>query len=147
VKTHTTRAVALAALVACASWAAANGQPRQDSPQAPARTHTQNFKDMVLAECLATAYRESPGAARDAGSSVSALRDWTLYDLEQAPEAIKALISSYLDRNYRNPLAEPEAPGVRFDFLKCLDLYHSRELDAQARRLVIQPGQRGRRDK
>lgn len=146
-KNNAARSVALAALAVCSSWAAAHEQRPQESPQAPARTHAQNFKAMVLAECLATAYRDSPEAARDAGSSVSALRDWTLYDLEQAPDAIQALVSAHLSRNYHNPLAEPEAPGVRFDFLKCLDLYHSRELDAQARRLVIHPGQRARRGK
>lgn len=45
------------------------------SPQAGARTYAQNYKDMVLAECIATAYRNEPSAAMDAGSSASALMD------------------------------------------------------------------------
>ncbi|WP_218936571.1 T6SS amidase immunity protein Tai4 family protein, partial [Priestia megaterium] len=32
-----------------------------------------------------------------------------------------------------------EIRGVRFDLLKCLDLYHSDELDNQVERLVIDP--------
>lgn len=39
----------------------------------------------------------------------------------------------------RDPIVESEIKGVRFDFLKCLDLYHSKELDAQAKRFVINP--------
>jgi hypothetical protein len=110
-----------------------------DSPQAGARTYAQNFKDMVLASCLAKAYEKDPGAATDAGSSVSALRDWTYFDMEKSPEAVEALVDEFLARDYANPLVEAEIKGVRFDFLKCMDLYHSKELDKLVKRLVIHP--------
>lgn len=110
-----------------------------DSPQAGARTNAQNYKDMVLATCIANAYKGDKHAATDAGSSVSALRDWTEYDLEKAPDEIKRLVDEYLARDYQNPLVEAEIKGVRFDLLKCLDLYHSDELDSQVERLVIDP--------
>ncbi|URL57438.1 type VI secretion system amidase immunity protein Tai4 [Luteibacter flocculans] len=116
-------------------------------PEAGTRTHVQNYKDMVLATCIATAYKNDHGASMDAGSSVSALRDWTAYDLEKAPSATSTLVRGYLARDYRNPLAEDEAPGVRFDLLKCLDLYHSKALDDQAKALVIDPGQTSRDDR
>lgn len=109
------------------------------SPQAGARTYAQNYKDMVLAECIATAYRNEPSAAMDAGSSASALMDWTDFDLERNPDAGKSLVNRFLARDYRNPVVESEIKGVRFDFLKCLDLYHSQELDAQVKRFVINP--------
>ena len=109
------------------------------SPQAPERTHLQNYKDMVLATCVATAYRQNSAAASDAASTVSALRDWTEYDLHHAPDAMEQLVDSFLARDYRNPLAEAESPGQQFNLLKCLDLYHSSELDAQAKRLVMRP--------
>jgi hypothetical protein len=130
----------LAAFVSlfCLSAGAAKDDPRA-SPQAGARTYAQNYKDMVLATCMANAYKNDREAAIDAGSSVSALRDWTYYDLEKAPDAIEKLVEDYLARDYHNPLVESEIKGVRFDFLKCLDLYHSRELDAQVERLVIHP--------
>lgn len=110
-----------------------------DSPQAGARTYAQNYKDMVLATCIATAYTSDPDAARDAGSSVSALRDWAYYDLEKAPGEIKSLVEDFLKRDYSNPLVDSEIQGVRFDFLKCLDLYHSAELDKRVEHLVINP--------
>jgi hypothetical protein len=116
------------------------------SPQAGARTYAQNYKDMVLAMCLANAYKNDKNASIDVGSSVSALRDWTNYDLEKSPDAIKTLVDHYLARDYRNPLVESEIKGVSFDFLKCMDLYHSRELDAQVKRLVINPKHTYRQD-
>lgn len=116
------------------------------SPQAGARTYAQNYKDMVLATCIANAYKNDKGVAIDAGSSVSALRDWTSYDFEKSPDAVKALVDSYLARDYHNPLVEAEIKGVRFDLLKCLDLYHGRELDAQVKRLVINPKRTYRQD-
>lgn len=127
------------ALLACPMLSAHAPDHPIDSPQAGARTHAQNFKDMVLAGCLAKAYRHDPGAATDAGSSASALRDWTYYDMEQGPEAVEALVDDFLARDYANPLVEAEVEGVRFEFLKCMDLYHSKALDKQVKRLVIDP--------
>jgi hypothetical protein len=111
-------------------------------PQAPARTHAQNYKDMVLATCIAQAYRNDAGAAVDAGSSASALRDWTSFDLDDSPAAVKALVDAYLALDYRNPLVEAEVKGVQFDFLKCLDLYHSKALEALVERVVLDPSRR-----
>lgn len=116
------------------------------SPEAGARTYAQNYKDMVLAECLAIAYKNEPAVAKDIGSSVSALRDWSYYDLEQSPDAVKDLISRYLKRDYHNPLVEPEIKDVRFDFLKCMDLYHSQELTDLSKKLVINPDRTYRLD-
>ncbi len=117
-----------------------------NSPQAGARTYAQNYKDMVLAECVATAYKNAPAVNKDAGSSVSALRDWGYYDLEQSPDAVNELIERYLARDYHNPLVESEVKDVRFDFLKCLDLYHSKDLELLVKRLVINPDHSYRQD-
>lgn len=108
-------------------------------PQAVMRTYAQNYKDMVLATCLTRAYRNDTGVATDAGSSISALRDWTYFDMDQNPDAINSIVNSYLARDYSNLLVESEIKGVRFDFLKCMDLYHSKALDDLAKRLVIHP--------
>ncbi|BAX61910.1 type VI secretion system amidase immunity protein Tai4 [Burkholderia stabilis] len=109
------------------------------SPEAGSRTYIQNFKDMVLAECLATAYKQDPGASKDIGSSTSALRDWTYYDMERAPDVVRSLVAGYLARDYRNPIVESEVKDVKFDFLKCMDLYHGKALDTAARKLVLRP--------
>ncbi|TGN93369.1 type VI secretion system amidase immunity protein Tai4 [Burkholderia sp. USMB20] len=111
----------------------------QTSPGAGSRTYIQNFKDMALAQCLATAYRQESAVSKDIGSSTNALRDWTYYDLERAPDVVRALVAKYLARDYRNPVVESEIKDVKFDFLKCMDLYHGKELDAAAKRLVLRP--------
>lgn len=126
-----------AALAFC-SASAWSAQATQGGPEAGARTYAQNYKDMVLASCLADAYQNDK-AGNDIGSSYSALRDWTYFDMDQSTAPRADLIKKYLDRDYSNPLAEAEAKGIKFDFLKCLDLYHSDELDAQVKKYVIDP--------
>lgn len=133
-------------LMAGLSGASCAKDARITSPQASARTYAQNYKDMVLAICIANAYKSDADAATDAGSSVSALRDWTYYDMENSPDAIKSLVDKYLSRDYHNPLADAEVKGVRFDFLKCMDLYHSKELEAQVKQFVLKPNHSYRQD-
>lgn len=130
----------LALMVSTLSSLPAHASARDiTSPQAVTRTYAQNYKDMVLATCLTQAYRNDTSLATDAGSSISALRDWTYFDMDQSPDAVNSLVNSYLARDYSNPLVESEIKGVRFDFLKCMDLYHSKALDDLAKRLVIHP--------
>ncbi|WP_175921222.1 type VI secretion system amidase immunity protein Tai4 [Burkholderia latens] len=132
----------IAAALACIALQPAIGAAKdaaQASPEADSRTYIQNFKDMVLSACLATAYKQAPGVSKDIGSSTSALRDWSYYDMERAPDVIHALVEKYLARDYRNPVVESEVTGVKFDFLKCIDLYHGNELDAAAKQLVLRP--------
>ncbi|RMT88470.1 hypothetical protein ALP38_00994 [Pseudomonas amygdali pv. sesami] len=109
------------------------------SPEGMYRTHAQNYKDLVLATCIASAYRYNENVGIDAGSSITALRDWAHYDWEKSPEKLRELVGKYLARDYTNPLVESEIRGVRFDFLKCLDLYHSKELDVLTKNVVIDP--------
>jgi hypothetical protein len=117
-----------------------------NSPQAGSRSYLQNYKDMVLAECVATAYKNDSNAAVDAGSSVSALRDWSYYDFEQSIDKVTPLIKRYLARDYKNPLVESEIKNIQFNFLKCLDLYHSDDLEKLAKKVVINPKRSYRQD-
>ncbi|GKQ47172.1 type VI secretion system amidase immunity protein Tai4 [Pseudomonas syringae] len=109
------------------------------SPEGMYRTFEKNYKDMALATCITIAYKYDVNVGIDAGSSVSAMRDWTYYDMEQSPLAVKALVEKYLARDYTNPLAESQIKGIRFDLLKCLDMYHSKELDTLTKKLVTHP--------
>ncbi|QRR06912.1 hypothetical protein FPJ27_11085 [Burkholderia sp. MS455] len=52
---------------------------------------------------------------------------------------LDALVAKYRARDYRNPVVEVEVKGVKFDFLKCADLYHGKELDAAAKKHVLSP--------
>ncbi|KES11617.1 type VI secretion system amidase immunity protein Tai4 [Snodgrassella alvi] len=109
------------------------------SPEAPNRNFLKNYKDMVFATCIANAYKDDKHAAIDAGSSASALQDWIAYSIDNSIERQIVLVNSYLSRDYFNPLAETEVKGLKFDFLKCLDLYHSKELDRLGRDVISEP--------
>lgn len=128
---------ALTCFVLAASTVSASTRP--SSPEGMHRTHAQNYKDMVLATCIASAYKYSPTVGTDAGSSVTALREWANYDWEISPEKPREFVDDYLARDYTNPLTESEIKGVKFDLLKCLDLYHSKALEAQTKKVVINP--------
>lgn len=121
------------------------GQRRHLTAGGPTRTYAQNDKDMVLATCIANAYRNDKDATADAGSRERvAGRDRLRHGKEPGcgPVAGGPLSGAEL----ANPLAEAEVKGLRVDRLKCLDLYHSRELEALARQLVIHPGHTYRQD-
>ncbi len=120
--------------------------PHLGGPEAGGRSNASNYKDMVLADCIATAYQSAPKIAEDAGSSAGALVDWTLFDAEKAPPEIRALVKNYLARDYQNPLAESERPGIQFSLLKCFDLYHSKALAKQVKRYVGKPNRSFRQD-
>jgi hypothetical protein len=138
-------AVAIFGLVATALPSRAGGDERS-APQAPARSHAANYRDFALARCIATAYRADPYAAKDARTTAGALIEWTNHDLEAGDDALEALVQKYLARDYHNPVAEGETRDARFDLLKCLDLYHSGELETQVRRFVSRPTRSYRQD-
>jgi hypothetical protein len=104
-------------------------------PQASQRSPAQNYKDMVLVSCIARADRSGSEASKDANYSANAYLEWTLYDIEKSRESINFLIETYLKRDYKNPLVEYK--GINFNLLKCLDLYHSKELAAQVKQFVL----------
>lgn len=107
-----------------------------DTISAVNRTNAQNYKDRALAACIATAYKDSP-AGQDATITTSVFLEWTYFDLDKGNEATDRLVQTYLARDYSTPV-EGYA-GARFDLLKCLDMYHSKELDAQVAKVVKHP--------
>ncbi|UCV03708.1 type VI secretion system amidase immunity protein Tai4 [Dechloromonas denitrificans] len=121
-----------AALVLCSSLTATAA----DSITATGRTNAENYKDRALAGCIAEAYKGTP-AGEDAAITKSAFIEWTYYDDDRGDPATEQLVETYLRRDYRNPV-EGYA-GARFDLLKCIDMYHSPQLDAQVRQYVPKP--------
>lgn len=105
-----------------------------DEPEAVSRSYRENFRDMVLARCVARTYQADAAASADARSSANVLLEWTRYDAETATDAIPKLIEKYLARDYSNPLLEYR--DRRFSFLKCMDLYHGDELKNLEKQIV-----------
>jgi len=139
--------VLLIGLAACSANALDNASDKAkigDSPEAGSRTYAQNYKDMMLAGCIARAYEKDASASNDASSSADVMREWTQYDAENGSKPMDELIRHYLNRDYHHPFVEYK--GVQFSLLKCLDMYHSKELDAQVKRYVGNPNRTYRQD-
>jgi hypothetical protein len=107
-----------------------------DAITAMRRTNAENFKDRALASCIAAAYKGQP-AGEDADISKSVFLEWTYYDDDKGNPAIDRLVEKYLRRDYSTPM-EGYA-GAKFNLLKCLDMYHSKELAEQVRKYVPHP--------
>jgi len=142
---NTVRALALAvmALSFGKTSTADGGDSQALLPEAAFRTYAQNYKDLALASCIARAYSEEPKAAADAGATAAGLdAAWTRYDPEKGSGEIARLVDQYLARQYHSI----HGPEIRLDLMKCLDLYHSKELETLAERLVVHPGRTYRQD-
>jgi hypothetical protein len=124
--------------VCAAPKSAAPDKKQNNGPQAFRRTNAQNYKDMILARCIAAAYEKAPDASKDAANTADVLIEWTYFDLDSSPEQNNRVWQRYLNRDYHYPIPD-EYKGVKFDLLKCLDMYHSKELAAQVKRLVSKP--------
>lgn len=100
----------------------------------------QHFKDRVLAMCIAEAYRHEALPAEDAGRSVTILRQTIQHGEADEEREIFLLIDEYLQRDYFDPITAWQVHGLRFDLMKCLDLYHSEALEHVTQAQVDPPG-------
>ena len=100
------------------------------------RSYLQNTKDAALAGCIAQAYRTSPDASTDATATAGGyMQNFTDFDIERGGAKLSALIA----RTLAQPYPSVQGPSVRLDLMKCLDMYHGRELDALVRRYSAHP--------
>ena len=130
-------------VVAGAVLLANPAKAQSDLPEVASRSYAQNYKDLALASCIARAYSDEPRAAADASATAAGLEStWTNYDLEKGAGEISKLVNRYLARTYNSI----HGPQVRLDLLKCLDMYHSKELQAQVKRFVPTPGRTYKQD-
>lgn len=133
----------MACTVACAAASTASPEPKASLPEVASRTYLQNFKDLALSSCIASAYAAEPKAASDAGATAGGLDStWTDYDPEAGAGEMAKLVEKYLARTYNSI----QGPGIKLDLLKCLDMYHGKELEQLARRVVLQPARSYRLD-
>lgn len=120
-----------------------------DFSTAPKRSYQQNFKDEVLAFCISTAYQGTAAIRDDALYTAAALHDWGRFELEESIESVTALVAEHLGKEYRYKDDQPTEPAESVEgaektaqpqevkLLKCMDLYHSPDLEALAKEYVI----------
>lgn len=109
--------------------------PSLADTEARSRSSAENFKDQVLAMCLAEAYRHDPAPSKDLRAAVGLLGRTAGYDPRLVDEYVTPLVDADVQQDYFNPVVETEVRGVRFDLLKCLDLYHDPILDRLVKKL------------
>ncbi|MDR2924627.1 MAG: type VI secretion system amidase immunity protein Tai4 [Azoarcus sp.] len=100
------------------------------------RNNATNFKDRALAFCIAKAYKDTPTVELDARKTGGFYLEKTYFDLDADPK-MNALIDKYLRYDYRMPIEG--FVDAKFDLLKCIDMYHSLELDELVRKYVPHP--------
>ena len=125
-------AVVVGALLACAPGAHAtarkNGPARDGAPMTASYSQKDLLKNWALSTCLAIVATD-PALRADANATASAYMEFG----HQAPEAYAALRE--LAENYAARRYSGSVEG-RFDTMKCIDLFHSRELHSLATRLA-----------
>ncbi len=115
-----------------------------DKTEADSRTYAQNYKDAMLAGCIARAYEKETLAYKDSRDTASLLMEWSNYDAENSLDEIDRIQNKYLNREYHDPLIENK--DSKFELLKCFDMYHSKELNNQVQRFVSKPKDNFRKD-
>jgi len=93
------------------------------------------FKDMALSRCIGQAYAADATIKADADGAVSGYVEFNTFDFEHGGKALNALITRFLARHY----GSFQGPAVKLNLMKCIDLYHSRELNALGMRYVSSP--------
>lgn len=100
------------------------------------RTYASNFKDMVLARCVSKAYQFDKKVVKDTNGSAGALFIMWIgsvnYDV--FPD-VDTLITTFLKRKYYFH----EHNDLQGDMMKCLDLYHSNELNSLVKKYISKP--------
>jgi hypothetical protein len=115
------------------------------------RPYAQVYKNLALAQCITQAYKDAqPDTVDDLKRSVDVLKSWVIHDVYYAAESeMQWAVDSYLARSYPNPMifdSPQKSLEMKFNFLKCLDLFHSRELDFQVDRFIWHPNRNSVQD-
>jgi hypothetical protein len=125
-------AAVVGALLACAPGAYAtarkSGPARGGDPMTASYSQEDLLKNWALSTCLAIVATD-PALRADANATASAYMEFG----HQAPEAYAALRE--LAENYAARRYSGSVEG-RLDTMKCIDLFHSRELQSLATRLA-----------
>lgn len=124
-------------------WACAVALPVQGAAEAALPVDEaagSDFKDRVLAICIQYAYRHEVVAADDAGRAAAFLDRASPPETDPTRREIDWLVDQYLQRDYFEPFSAWQHRGLRFDLLKCIDLYHGRPLDDLTVRLLFDQG-------
>lgn len=87
---------------------------------------SQHLKNYALSACIAGGYQSSE-VVNDATAAANGYKELGSLEIDAYNEAL-ALIKKFLDRDYAS------ASGEKLVLMKCIDLFHSKELDRLVQR-------------
>jgi hypothetical protein len=90
-------------------------------------TPIEYLRNFALSACVAEGYASSAVAAKDAVASADGYMELGSLDIAAYNEA-RALVQKFLAKEY------PSLSGEKLIMMKCVDLYHSKELDRIAKK-------------
>lgn len=111
------------------------------------RTYGSNFKDYVLAACLQKAFGNHDSTFNeDAKASKGALLEmWIDFNFKKSDkiqDELGKVIQKYLNQSYGSQIY----PKSKLYIFKCMDLYHSDDLDKLTKESVIHPNRTYKQD-
>jgi hypothetical protein len=95
-------------------------------------SHKTMLKDWALSRCLARSFADAE-TKNDANATAGAYLERGQQPIE-AYEAIERLVEEYANRTYTG------SSGSSFNTMKCIDLFHSAELELLSSKLTRAPG-------
>jgi protease II len=91
-------------------------------------TPTQYLKNYALSACIAGGYKEAKAVNEDAGAAASGYLELGSFSIDAYNEAW-ALSRKFLAKEYLS-----KDSGQKLTLMKCIDFYHSKELDQLAKK-------------
>lgn len=101
-----------------------------DAKAAEARVHytpVQYLKNFALSVCIGEGFKAAPDVAREATAAAGGYLEFGSFPIEGAEQA-DALAKKYLAKEYLG------IHGDKLTLMKCIDLFHSKELDRLGRK-------------
>lgn len=123
-------------------------QDHYDKADIGYRTYASNFKDYALAECLHVAFaKNDPILKEDANASMEALMEmWIDFDADTYLDRTLNKISPLIDKYLKQPYGSSIYPKSKLLIMKCMDFYHSDDLDKLTKEFVVHPNRTYKQD-
>ncbi len=99
----------------------------EEEPKRVKYSPIEYFKNYALSTCISDGYSSSQEVAKDAAAAARGYLEFGSFPLEAHTEAT-LLGREFLKREYKSLTGEP------LTLMKCIDFYHSKELDKLARK-------------
>lgn len=131
-----------------ASSANKDNQSHYDKADIGYRTYASNFKDCALAICLNIAFSKHDSILEeDVNATTGALMErWIDFDADTYLDKTLKKLPSLIDKYLKQPYGSQFYPNSNLSILKCMDFYHSDDLNKLTEEFVVHPNRTYKQD-